>query len=150
MRNSLVLLAVVLSVAAFAGMMRVKTDVQTMDRERLRLVRERAELRETKRVLEAEWALLASPERLERLVRGKGYVAANALDVVPFAVSSTVAVSAVVPVVSMTAPSPAAIVEEAPVSEAIVDDNDHSEAAAILGVSLPETAMPAAVSATQP
>lgn len=41
--------------AAFAGMMRIKTDVQTMDRKRLQLVRERAELRETKRVLEAEW-----------------------------------------------------------------------------------------------
>ncbi len=83
MKNSLVLLAVVLSVAAFAGMMRIKTDVQTMDRERLRLVNERAQLRETKRVLEAEWALLASPERLEKLVRGKDYVPASALDIVP-------------------------------------------------------------------
>lgn len=83
MRNGLVLLAVVLSVAAFAGMMRIKTDVQTMDRARMRLVNERADLRETKRVLEAEWALLASPERIEKMVRGHGYVPANALDVVP-------------------------------------------------------------------
>lgn len=82
MKNSLVLLAVVLSVAAFAGMMRIKTDVQTMDRERMKLVRQRAELRETKRVLEAEWALLASPDRLGRLVQGQGYVPASALDVV--------------------------------------------------------------------
>lgn len=82
MRNSLVLLAVLLSVAAFAGMMRIKTDVQTMDRKRLQLVRERAELRETKRVLEAEWALLASPSRMERVVAGMGYVPATALDVI--------------------------------------------------------------------
>lgn len=82
MKNSLVLLAVVLSVAAFAGMMRIKTDVQTMDRERMKLVVERSQLRETKRVLEAEWALLASPEHLERLVRGRGYIGASALDVV--------------------------------------------------------------------
>lgn len=82
MRNSLVLLAVVLSVAAFAGMMRIKTDVQTMDRARLRLVTERAVLRETKRVLEAEWALLASPRRLRALVQGMGYVPASAMDVV--------------------------------------------------------------------
>jgi hypothetical protein len=92
MKNSLVLLAVVLSVAAFAGMMRIKTDVQTMDRERMKLVNERAQLRETKRVLEAEWALLASPERMERLVRDKGYVPATALAVIPLVpVSSTVA-----------------------------------------------------------
>lgn len=85
MRNSLVLLAVVLSVAAFAGMMRIKTDVQTMDRARMRLVTERAQLRETKRVLEAEWALLASPRRLGNLVQGMGYVPASALDVLPLA-----------------------------------------------------------------
>src|SRR5262245_25447104 len=82
MKNGLILLAVGLSVTAFAGMMRVKTDVQTMDRERLRLVNERADLRETKRVLEAEWALLASPERLEKLVAGKGYIPGSALRVI--------------------------------------------------------------------
>ena len=98
MKNSLILLAVVLTVAAFAGMMRIKTDVQTMDRQRLQLVRERAELRETKRVLEAEWALLASPNRMERVVREKGYRTATALDVIPLAdpaeaVSATAAVA---------------------------------------------------------
>lgn len=82
MRNSLVLLAVLLSVAAFAGMMRIKTDVQTMDRQRMQLVRERAELRETKRVLEAEWALLASPSRMERVVQTMGYIPATALDII--------------------------------------------------------------------
>lgn len=100
MKNSLVLLAVVLSVAAFAGMMRIKTDVQTMDRERLRLVRERAELRETKRVLEAEWALLASPDRLARLVDMRKYVPANATNVV--SLMSKVSMTTVVP--SPTAP----------------------------------------------
>ncbi|NBV54545.1 MAG: hypothetical protein EBR79_02400 [Proteobacteria bacterium] len=83
MKNSFLLLAVALTLAAFAGMMRVKTDVQTMDRERLQLVRERAQLKETKRVLEAEWALLAGPDRLQRLAAGKGYVAGSALNVVP-------------------------------------------------------------------
>lgn len=83
MKNGLILLGVTLSVAAFAGMMRVKTDVQTMDRERLRMVNERADLRETKRVLEAEWALLASPERLEKLAAGKGYVPGSALMIIP-------------------------------------------------------------------
>ncbi|RYG59842.1 MAG: hypothetical protein EON60_09160 [Alphaproteobacteria bacterium] len=107
MKNSLVLLAVVLSVAAFAGMMRIKTDVQTMDRERLRLVRERAELRETKRVLEAEWALLASPDRLAKLMNGKAYVAANSINIVPLMpkVSLTAVVAtptALIPVVTPT------------------------------------------------
>lgn len=83
MRNSFLILAVALTLAAFAGMMRVKTDVQTMDRERTLLVLERAKLREAKRVLEAEWALLAGPDRLQRLAAGKGYVAGSALNVVP-------------------------------------------------------------------
>lgn len=90
MRNSLVLLAIVLSVAAFAGMMRIKTDVQTMDRARMKLVTDRAQLHETKRVLEAEWALLASPRRLRNLVDGMGYVPASALDVVPLVPEGTV------------------------------------------------------------
>jgi hypothetical protein len=82
-KNSLILLAVALTLAAFAGMMRVKTDVQTMDRERLKLVAQRAELKETKRVLEAEWALLASPERLARLVRERGYEKAAPTNIIP-------------------------------------------------------------------
>ncbi len=114
MKNSLVLLAVVLSVAAFAGMMRIKTDVQTMDRERLRLVRERAELRETKRVLEAEWALLASPDRLAKLVDTRKYVPANATNVVPL--MGKVSYTVVVPVaVSPVVVVPPAVVDEAPV-----------------------------------
>lgn len=125
MKNSLVLLAVVLSVAAFAGMMRIKTDVQTMDRERLRLVNERAQLRETKRVLEAEWALLASPERLEKLVRGKDYVPASALDIVPLVppVGPVVAVSGTVKGVSASVVVSAAAVlasVSVAVSEAVV------------------------------
>lgn len=96
MKNTLLLLAIALTMAAFAGMMSVKTDVQTMDRERTKLVNERAELRETKRVLEAEWALLASPGRLARLVRDRGYVAAAPTTIIPL--SPTVAV------VSQTAP----------------------------------------------
>jgi hypothetical protein len=99
MKNGLILTALLLSLLAFAGMMRIKTDVQTMDRERLRLVNERAELRETKRVLEAEWALLASPERLQQIAdkAGKIYFNGSALSQISFvppAVSPTVAVSA--------------------------------------------------------
>ena len=104
MKNSLVLLAVVLSVAAFAGMMRIKTDVQTMDRERMRLVNERAQLRETKRVLEAEWALLASPEHMAKLVRDRDYEPATALDVIPLVpVSGTVAATVPVSPVAVSA-----------------------------------------------
>lgn len=136
MKNSLVLLAVVLSVAAFAGMMRIKTDVQTMDRERMKLVRERAELRETKRVLEAEWALLASPDRLGRLVQGMGYAPASALDVVPLqgaavgvsgvaVVSGTVSLSTVVSAATVVTPTaaPAAVTPSAPVKPAVTPNN---------------------------
>jgi hypothetical protein len=95
MKNGLILTALLLSLLAFAGMMRIKTDVQTMDRERLRLVNERAELRETKRVLEAEWALLASPERLQQIAdkAGKIYFNGSALSQISFmppAISPTI------------------------------------------------------------
>lgn len=95
MKNGLILTALILSLLAFAGMMRIKTDVQTMDRERMRLVKERAQLRETKRVLEAEWALLASPERLQEIAdkAGKVYFNGSALSqllLVPPAVSPTI------------------------------------------------------------
>jgi hypothetical protein len=85
MKNGLVLVSVTIMLASFAGMMRIKTDVQTMDRERQRLVNTRAELRETKRVQEAEWALLASPERLQALAYalGKGYRPGSAMDYEP-------------------------------------------------------------------
>ena len=127
MKNSLVLLAVVLSVAAFAGMMRIKTDVQTMDRERLRLVRERAELRETKRVLEAEWALLASPDRLAKLVDTSKYVPASALDVMPLRVPVSGAVAAVSPV--------AAGAMRAPVNPMPVEGGAIAAVEALMGTS---------------
>jgi hypothetical protein len=86
MKNGIILLALIMGLLAFAGMMRIKTDVQTMDRERLQLVNQRASLRETKRVLEAEWALLASPERLQQIANraGKTYVNGSALAQVRF------------------------------------------------------------------
>lgn len=124
MKNSLVLLAVVLSVAAFAGMMRIKTDVQTMDRERMRLVRERAELRETKRVLEAEWALLASPDRLAKLVNTAKYVPASALDLMPL-----------MPAVSLTTvPSPTGVTRPA-VDPAPVEGGAIAAVEALMGTS---------------
>ncbi|MCA3244789.1 MAG: hypothetical protein INF43_05775 [Alphaproteobacteria bacterium] len=113
MKNGLILTALMLSLLAFAGMMRIKTDVQTMDRERLRLVKERAQLRETKRVLEAEWALLASPERLQAIAdqAGKVYFNGSALSqlpLVPEVVNATVSPS-VVGQASPTQPSPTGI-----------------------------------------
>jgi hypothetical protein len=86
LRNAITTAALIVAMLGFAGMMRIKTDVQTMDTERRKLVNERAELRETKRVLEAEWALLASPERLQVLAdkAGKTYVNGSALSYIPF------------------------------------------------------------------
>jgi hypothetical protein len=74
MKNGLLWLAVVVSVAAFGGMMRLKTDVQTLARERDRLAHDNFGLRETKRVLEAEFADLSNPVRLLKLARSRGYV----------------------------------------------------------------------------
>ena len=73
MKNGFVLLAVVLSVTAFGGMMRIKTDVQQLVRERQRLANEQLQLRETKRVLEAEYAMLANPVRLLELAKRRGF-----------------------------------------------------------------------------
>jgi hypothetical protein len=98
MKTGIILVALILALLAFAGMMRIKTDVQTMDRERQRLVNERGELRETKRVLEAEWALLASPERLQLIAdkAGKTYVNGSALAQIPLERPYAVSASAVV------------------------------------------------------
>lgn len=74
MKNWLILLAVVVVVAAFGAMMRVKTDVQTLSRERTRLANEQIRLKETKRVLEAEYAHLANPIRLQKLATGGQYL----------------------------------------------------------------------------
>lgn len=82
MKNGFVLLAVAVSLAGFAGMMRIKTDVQTLSRERLRLAKEQMQLRETKRVLEAEWAHLASPLRLQKYAATRNYVPLTMADVV--------------------------------------------------------------------
>lgn len=67
-------IGVVVVVASFAGMMRLKTDVEELVRERSQLARERLDLRETKRVLEAEIAYLAAPEILTSFAKKKGYV----------------------------------------------------------------------------
>ena len=85
MKNGFVLLTVVVSLAGFAGMMRIKTDVQTLSRERLRLAKEQMELRETKRVLEAEWAHLANPLRLLKFAEARGYVPMGMQDVLVLA-----------------------------------------------------------------
>lgn len=73
MKNGLVLLAVTVSLASFVGMMRIKTDVQQLARERQRLASEQLELREAKRVLEAEYAMLANPMRLAELAKSRGF-----------------------------------------------------------------------------
>jgi hypothetical protein len=84
-KNGFVLLAVAVSLAGFAGMMRIKTDVQTLSRERLRLAKEQMQLRETKRVLEAEWAHLANPLRLQKYAETREYIPLNMADVVVLA-----------------------------------------------------------------
>ena len=76
-------MGVVLVVASFAGMMRLKTDVEELVRERSQLARQRLELRETKRVLEAEIAYLGSPDVLEAFARRHGYVELDMTALVP-------------------------------------------------------------------
>jgi hypothetical protein len=83
MKNSIILLTVLLALLGFAGMMRVKTDVQTLTRVRQQLADQRLELKEHKRVLEAEYALLASPGRLKALALRDGYIPADPLLVEP-------------------------------------------------------------------
>ena len=83
MRNGFVLLAVAISLAGFAGMMRIKTDVQTLSRERARLAEEQIHLREAKRVLEAEYAHVANPLRLKRMAEKRGFEPITMMDVVP-------------------------------------------------------------------
>lgn len=74
MKNGVVVLAVVLSVASFAGMLRLKTDVEQRVKERTKLVRERSRLHEEKLILQAELAYLAQPERMLEFARKQGYV----------------------------------------------------------------------------
>lgn len=83
MKNGFVLLGMVIGLAAFAGMMRIKTDVQTLSRERAQLAAEQMRLREAKRVLEAEFAHVANPLRLQKMADGRGFVPLDMLDVVP-------------------------------------------------------------------
>jgi hypothetical protein len=74
MKNGLIWLAVVLSVTAFGLMLRLKTDVQTLARQRDHLADEQFQMKETKRVLEAEYAHLSNPLRLLKLARSRTYV----------------------------------------------------------------------------
>ncbi|MCP5405105.1 MAG: hypothetical protein H6922_02645 [Pseudomonadaceae bacterium] len=74
MKSTLTVLAVVLSIASFAGMLRLKTDVESLAGKRARLVAEHSRLREEKQVLEAELAHLAQPATLHRFAAKRGYV----------------------------------------------------------------------------
>lgn len=90
MKNGLIVLAVGVSFAGFAGMMRVKTDVQQLARQRQALAEQQLGLREQKRVLEAEYALLASPMRLEALARQRGFVDMGILQMVAMQTDASV------------------------------------------------------------
>jgi len=83
MKYGFVALGLAISLATFAGMMRIKTDVQTLTRERATLAAEQMRLREAKRVLEAEYAHLANPLRLQRLADKRGFEPLTMLDVLP-------------------------------------------------------------------
>lgn len=83
MKNGVAVAGVILVVASFAGMMRLKTDVEELVRERGQLARHRLELRETKRVLEAEIAYLGSPDVLAAFAKKQGYVELDMTALVP-------------------------------------------------------------------
>ena len=89
MKNGFVLLGMAVGLAAFAGMMRIKTDVQTLTRERANLASEQMRLREAKRVLEAEFAHVANPLRLQQMAEARGYVPLTMLDVIPFSLDGS-------------------------------------------------------------
>jgi hypothetical protein len=74
MKNGVMVAAVVLSVASFAGMLRLKTDVESLVRERQHLADQRLSLRENRRVLQAELAYLSQPSTLMDFVRKHQYV----------------------------------------------------------------------------
>lgn len=74
MKNGVVVVAVVMSVASFAGMLRLKTNVEGLVRDRARLAAERLQLREDRRVLQAELAYLTEPSRMLEFARKRGYV----------------------------------------------------------------------------
>lgn len=59
--------------AGFFGVMHLKSDVTSLARERLQLVKEQHRLREDVRVLKAEYAHLTSPDRLWALATQRGY-----------------------------------------------------------------------------
>lgn len=82
-KNGMAVVGVVLVVASFAGMMRLKTDVEELVRERSQLARQRLELRETKRVLEAEIAYLGSPDVLAAYTKRQGYIELDMTALVP-------------------------------------------------------------------
>ncbi|HEX2859364.1 MAG TPA: hypothetical protein VHP58_04110 [Alphaproteobacteria bacterium] len=96
MKNGLIWLAVVLSVTAFALMLRLKTDVQSLARERDHLADEQFQMKETKRVLEAEYAHLSNPLRLLKLAKSRNYIEMNTSMLIDPAapVSATLATSA--------------------------------------------------------
>jgi hypothetical protein len=66
-------ISIVLCFGLFALMMRVKADVSLLVQERRQLAEQRQQLKEDLRVLEAEYALLASPIRLTKLAMARGF-----------------------------------------------------------------------------
>lgn len=86
-KNGVVVLAVVLSIASFAGMLRLKSDVEQQVSLRSKLVRERSSLKEEKLILLAELAYLAQPDRLQKLAEKQNFVELDMLNLQPMEVS---------------------------------------------------------------
>jgi hypothetical protein len=73
MRGIAYTISLFLCFGLFALMMRVKADVSLLVQERQDLAEQRQQLKEDVRVLEAEYALLASPVRLTELALARGF-----------------------------------------------------------------------------
>jgi|GEM_PF-3376389 len=67
------LLAILIIASGFFGMMRMKADVTTLDRERHTLINQQHQIQERIRILGADLALLKNPTRLKQIADKAGF-----------------------------------------------------------------------------